>query len=1304
MAGSLRPGADANAAAGRWLAPQGIEDRAVRDRVTRAFGRGCLQHGRDAFAIGDLGAPVREVSFGLSLDHGTSLGAAVDEVEQAATVGDGETERAGARDEPQAVDLAFVMETVAGCEACRTGRSLCGVVGLLSLASVIREAGLTALLNVRLDDKYTKDRGRIHLTGVQALVRLTMAQRRRDLARGWHTAGYVTGYRGSPLGAFDQQLQAVRPLLDTHHIHHQPAVNEELAATACQGTQQVELIGGSPYDGVFALWYGKGPGVDRSGDAIRHGHLFGTHPKGGVLLLLGDDHICESSTTAHQSEYAMVDAQIPILNPSGVREILDYGLLGIAMSRFTGGWVSLKCVHDTVECTASIEVDPAAPSIVVPPEREIGAGSRHLDLDTTQSLPLLAGELERRVHTTKLEAAKAFARANGLDRTTHGTARAPLCVVTTGKSWADVVAALELLGIDEARTRALGLKVFKVGMPWPLEPVGVAAAMAGVEQVLVVEEKRGLIEAQLKEQLYAAAHRPRIEGKTDATGAPLFPSHGALDAVQIACAIAERLAARTGDAALRDRLPDLKAQARAAAGFTPAMARLPYFCAGCPHSSSTRVPEGSRAMAGIGCHTMVNWMDRQTSGFTQMGGEGASWLGAAPFSTRRHLFQNVGDGTFYHSGSMVVRAAVASGQNITLKILVNDAVAMTGGQKMEVGNLDTARITRLLEAEGVKEIAVVSDEPAKYPSGTAFAPGVRRYHRDDLDALQRRLREIDGVTAIVYDQTCAAEKRRRRKRGSLPDPDERILINELVCEGCGDCGVASNCVAIQPLETELGRKRRIDQSACNKDFSCIRGFCPSFVSVKGAKLRQRVAGRLDTLGELPEPSLPILTQSFGILVTGIGGTGVITIAALLGMAAHLEGKGTAGLDMIGVAQKGGAVTSHLKLAPNQAAIGAPRLAPGGADLVLGCDMVVAAGRGAVPLMARDRTRVVVNTAEQMTGAFTRDPDLRFPADRLIADIEAVAGTVDRLDASGLAERLLGDAIGANLLLVGFAWQRGWLPLTAEAICRAIALNGVAVATNQRAFSLGRHYAHDPAAVLALADGGAAQPPLGDSLEAMVAHRTALLTDYQDAAYAERYRIAVERVRTAETAVVPGSEALARVVARYLFKLMAIKDEYEVARLYSGDVFERQLRAEFESWERLELHLAPPLLAGRDPRTGLPKKRRYGQWLLRLMPHLARLKQLRGTRWDLFGRTAERRLERQLLADYETLLVELASRLTLENHALAIELACLPEYIRGFGPVKERHVQEVKAREARLRARLTAAPQPAAPSEVASTFH
>jgi indolepyruvate ferredoxin oxidoreductase len=840
---------------------------------------------------------------------------------------------------------------------------------------------LTELLEVTLDDKYTARAGRIFVTGVQALVRLPLVQRQRDLAAGLNTAGYVTGYRGSPLGAYDQQLERARAHLEAHHVVHRPGVNEDLAATACAGTQQVGLDGESRYDGVFAIWYAKGPGVDRSGDAIRHGNLFGTAKHGGVLLLLGDDHLCESSTTAHQSEYAMVDAMVPVLNPAGVAEILEYGLHGIAMSRYSGAWVALKCVHDTVESTASISADPTRPEIRLPEDHVLPPGGLNIRWPDNGLGQRMALAQEERVHTHKLDAARAFARANGLDRVVLGGEGAWLGVVTTGKSWLDLVAALDELGIDDARARELGLRVYKVGMSWPLEPVGLARAVAGLEKLVVVEEKRGLIESQAKELLYHLPDRPVIVGKRDEAEAPLFPSHGSLSSNQIALALARRLLERREDAALRERLAKLEAVERAAAGYVPAMLRLPYFCPGCPHSTSTRVPEGSKALAGIGCHFMVQWMDRDTRRFTQMGGEGASWLGEAPFGTRPHIFQNVGDGTFYHSGSLAVRAAVAAGADMTFKILYNDAVAMTGGQKMETGSLDVPAITRLLEAEGVGEIAVVTDEPGKYPSNAGFSPGVKVHHRDELDAVQRRLREVKGVTALVHDQTCAAEKRRRRKRGTYPDPDRRVVINELVCEGCGDCGRASNCVAIQPLETELGRKRRIDQSACNKDFRCLDGFCPSFVTVYGGTLRKGSSGDVP-FEALPEPTLPALDGPFGIVVTGVGGTGVVTVAALLGMAAHLEGKGIAALDMIGLAQKGGAVVSHLKIAPTQEEIGAPRVAAGAARLVLGCDLIVAAGAQSVPTMRKGVTAVVVNRDAATTGDFTRAPDLVLPTDRL----------------------------------------------------------------------------------------------------------------------------------------------------------------------------------------------------------------------------------------------------------------------------------------------------------------------------------
>ncbi|MFO1067216.1 MAG: indolepyruvate ferredoxin oxidoreductase family protein [Geminicoccaceae bacterium] len=1139
------------------------------------------------------------------------------------------------------------------------------------------------LLDVSLDDKYALERGRVFLTGIQALVRLPMEQRRRDLAAGLNTGGYITGYRGSPLGAYDQQLSRAKGLLQAHHVVHQPGVNEDLAATACQGTQAVGQDGNARYDGVFAIWYAKGPGVDRSGDAIKHGNLFGSARKGGVLLLLGDDHICESSTTAHQSEYAMVDAMVPILNPSGVQEILEYGLYGIAMSRYSGAWVALKCIHDTVESTASIEVDPARPVIVEPDDFAMPPGGLGYYVPPEIPWPPMALEAEKRIHTAKMEAARAFARANGLDRVVLGRAGARVMVVTTGKSWQDVAAALEALGIDQARAEALGLGVYKVGMVFPLEPVMLERAVAGTELVIVVEEKRGLIESQLKELLYGSEHRPRVVGKQDERGAELFRSYGALDSNTVALAIASRLAERVDDAAIRAAAAALEERQRAAGAGPAALVRLPWFCPGCPHNTSTRSPEGSRTVAGIGCHFMATWMDRDTAGFTQMGGEGASWTGEAPFTNTPHVFQNIGDGTFYHSGSLTVRAAKASGANITFKILYNDAVAMTGGQKMETANLTVPQVAGLLAVEGASEIAIVSDEPEKYPLA-AFPAGTRIHHRDDLDQVQRHMRTVSGVSAIIYDQTCAAEKRRRRKQGEMADPDRRVVINELVCEGCGDCGVKSNCVAVQPLETEFGRKRRIDQSSCNKDFSCLKGFCPSFVTVHGGRLR-RGGGPVDAGPEpaLPEPVLPVMTGPYGIVVTGIGGTGVITIAALLGMAAHLEGKGFVALDMVGLAQKGGAVVSHLKLAPTPDGIGSPRVAAGGASLLIGCDIVVAAGRTALPTVRKGFTRVVANLEETMTGAFTKSPDLQFPGDRLRRSLTDAAGSdaVTFVDATRIATRLLGDAIGTNLFMVGIAWQQGRIPLSAEAIERAIELNGVAVAMNRRAFRWGRRYAVDPQAVRAAA--GQAETPVAETLDEIVERRARFLEAYQDAAWAQRYRHSVGRIRAAEQKAVPGAEQLAGAVARSLFKLMAYKDEYEVARLYTDGSFAAQLGREFEGWDRLEFHLAPPILGDRDPVSGHLRKRRFGPWMMTAFRFLASLRRLRGTALDPFGYTAERRGERQQIADYTALLDELVRALAPHNHAIAVELAAVPQAIRGFGHVKDANRDKARAREAEL---------------------
>ncbi len=1150
---------------------------------------------------------------------------------------------------------------------------------------------MTKLFEVRLKDKYRLEEGRIFLTGIQALVRLPIEQHRRDLAAGHRTAGYVTGYRGSPLGAYDQQLQAAAAWLAEHDIVHQPAVNEDLAATACQGTQQVGLFGENRFDGVFAIWYGKGPGVDRSGDAIRHGNLFGTSPLGGVLLLLGDDHLCESSTTAHQSEYAMVDAMVPVLHPANVREILEYGLYGIAMSRFSGAWVALKCIHDTVESTASIAISPDAPGIVLPEDVEMPPDGVHIRWPDNGIGPPMALAQEARIHRHKLEAARAFARANRIDRIVADHPRARLGIVAPGKSFTDVIAALDLLGLDLETAAQAGLRIYKPGLVWPLEPTMLEHALAGLERVLVIEEKRPLLEDQIRSLLYASPHRPVIVGKQDEHGAPLFPSYGGLTAGRIAIEIGRRLLEFGSDRTLARRVEEIEKLQRRSETLAQPFQRLPYFCAGCPHNRSTRVPEGSRAVAGIGCHFMVQWMDRDTATFTQMGGEGASWLGQAPFSTRQHVFQNVGDGTFYHSGSLAVRAAVASGANITFKILYNDAVAMTGGQKMEVGNLTVPRIARLLEAEGVVEIAVVSDEPSKYPIGAAFPRNARVFHRDELDAVQRRFRETPGVTAIIYDQTCAAEKRRRRKRGTFPDPPVRVHIDEEVCEGCGDCGMQSNCVAILPRETALGRKREIDQSACNKDYSCIEGFCPSFVTVHGARLRRST----ETVGTGPFPPLPDPAAAepgrpYGIVIAGIGGTGVVTIAALLGMAAHVEGKEVAALDMIGLAQKGGAVVSFLKIGPPGIALGAPRVAVGGADLLLGCDLVVAAGKVVLPTLHPERTRAVINTEQAITGDFTRNPDLRFPDEMLRRTILEAAGrdSVSFVDATRIARGILGDAIASNLFLVGYAFQKGLLPLSAAAIEKAIEINGVAVELNRAAFLWGRRTAHDRTLVERILDRGRKPAPRAErDLDTLVEDLCRRLEAYQNAAYAARFRRRIEQLRRVERKRLPGSEQLSRAAAHSLFRLMAYKDEYEVARLLSEPAFEERLRRRFESWERLEFHLAPPLFASRDPVTGHLRKSRYGPWIRPFFRLLARMRGLRGTPFDPFAHTRERRRERRLIAEYEQLLDEIERRLDAGNHALAVELASLPAMIRGFGHVKEAAIRRYEERLPGLLARF-----------------
>ncbi|MCC7016079.1 MAG: indolepyruvate ferredoxin oxidoreductase family protein, partial [Rhodospirillales bacterium] len=1062
-----------------------------------------------------------------------------------------------------------------------------------------------AHVRVALDDKYRLIEGRAFMTGTQALVRLCLDQRRRDAEAGLATAGYVTGYRGSPLGGVDREFWRAEDLLADIGVRFHPAVNEDLAATAIWGAQQLPLFKDARRDGVFAVWYGKGPGVDRSGDVFRHANLAGTSRLGGVLALAGDDPGCKSSTVPSQSDFALIDAGMPLLHPSDVQELLDFGLLGFALSRFSGCWVGLKAVSDVIDASAAVVLDPARarpaplPDVVLPPG---GPYTRWPDPPMEQ---------EERLYRFKIPAAAAFARANNFDRVMWDSPRARLGLIASGKTFRDLVEACALLGVDEAWAGAHGARLLKIGFAWPLDAEMIRRFARGVEEIVVVEEKRALLEPQIKDHLYGlGGAAPRVVGKRDEAGGWLFPPSGEIGPEAIARALAPRLARLGGADAITARIARLDGieKRRTARADTPK--RIPYFCAGCPHNTSTRVPEGSRALAGIGCHYMAIWMDRDTATFSHMGGEGAAWIGQAPFSATPHVFANIGDGTYFHSGLLTIRAAVAAGVNMTYKILYNDAVAMTGGQPMD-GPLDVPRITAPVRAEGVERIAVVADEPELYRGHSGLAPGATVHHRDELDQVQRGLREWPGVSVLVYAQTCAAEKRRRRKRGKMPDPPLRVFINEDVCEGCGDCGVQSNCVAIVPVETELGRKRAVDQSACNKDYSCLKGFCPSFVTVEGGALRRRRAADGSPPEALPEPGRAPCLKPYSIVVSGIGGTGVVTVGALLGMAAHIEGKGVSVLDVAGLAQKNGEVYGHVRVAAEPSALHAARIGAGEADLLLGCDLVTAASAETLPALAPDRARAVVNAHETMTAAFTHDPDADYPEARLRATIAAAASSdfaPDYVDANGLAEALLGDSAGANVLLLGFACQKGLLPAGPAAIEQAIDLNGVAPEMNRRAFAWGRMLALDPLAVARAAGLPAVAPVPADmgGFDGLVARRAADLRAYQDEAHAGRYRALVERARAAEAERAPGRDGFAEAVAKAYYKLLAYKDEYEVARLYSDGRFARALAETFEGKFRLAVHLAPPLLGERDPTTGAPVKRAFGPWILTALRLLAPL--------------------------------------------------------------------------------------------------
>ncbi|GAA4022412.1 indolepyruvate ferredoxin oxidoreductase family protein [Actimicrobium antarcticum] len=1173
---------------------------------------------------------------------------------------------------------------------------------------------------ISLDDKYTLERGRAFITGTQAMIRLPMLQRQRDVRAGLNTAGFITGYRGSPLGSVDMTAAKAKKYLDANHIKFHPGMNEDLAATSVWGTQQVNLFPGAQYDGVFGLWYGKGPGVDRCGDVFKHANMAGTSKHGGVLVLAGDDHAAKSSTTAHQSEHILKACGIPVLYPSSVQEYLDYGLHGWAMSRFTGLWVSMKCVTDIVESGASVDLDPDRVQIVLPSDLALPADGLNI------RWPDAVLDQEARMNNFKWYAALAYARVNKLNKIIWDSPRARIGIITAGKSYLDTRQALADLGIDEAVARDIGIRLFKVGMTWPLEAQGVREFAQGLEEILVVEEKRQILEYQVKEELYNWRDdvRPRVVGKFDDTGewsnTPgmghgdwLLPATYELNPAQIARAIATRIskyfAGHPVEQRVKERIAYLEAKEAVLKVSTkpdPAKDRIPHFCSGCPHNTSTKVPEGSRALAGIGCHYMVLWMDRETATFTHMGAEGTTWIGQAPFTSEQHVFTNLGDGTYFHSGLLAIRASVAAKVNMTYKILYNDAVAMTGGQTVD-GPIDPGMISRQIAAEGVGPIIVVTDEPDKYPAGYAWAEGVTIRHRSELDAVQRELRECKGISAMIYDQTCASEKRRRRKRNEYPDPAKRAVINDAVCEGCGDCSVQSNCLSVEPLETEFGRKRQINQSSCNKDFSCVTGFCPSFVTVEGGKLKKPKKIAVADAGNpaavaapvmlLPQPVLPTTVTPYGILVAGIGGTGVVTVGQILAMAAHIEGKGCSVLDMSGLAQKGGPVMSHVRLADHPDDIHSTRVGTGACDLVIGCDVIVAASRDALSRMGEGRTYAAVNSTSTPTAAFVKNPDWQYPGAAAEADLRVACGNerVDFVDAGKIATALMGDNIATNMFMLGYAWQKGQVPLTEDALMQAIVLNGVSVDFNKQSFVWGRRAAHDLAAVEKLSRVNDAPSQViafkrAPLLDEVIATRVAFLSAYQNAAYAQQYVDFVAQVRAAEIRVADAVKPLrlTEAVATYLFKLMAYKDEYEVARLYTNDVFASKIAGMFEGDYKIKFHLAPPLLAKKDAQGHLVKQE-FGPWMMKAFSVLARFKGLRGTALDIFGYTDERKMERGLIVAYRQTISALLSALTPENLATAVAIARIPEDIRGYGHVKERHLQAAKLKEAALLASFSA---------------
>lgn len=1149
----------------------------------------------------------------------------------------------------------------------------------------VNKTGFDPETAITLEDKYTATEGKVFMNGTQALVRLPMVQMRRDKAAGLNTGAFISGYRGSPVGGFDFALTAARKHLKDHDIVFQPGVNEDLAATAVWGSQQLNLSPGAKKDGIMGMWYGKGPGVDRCGDVFKHANSFGTSPNGGVLAIAGDDHSAKSSTVAHQSDHAFMSAIMPMLFPSSVQEFTELGLLGIAMSRYAGAWVGFKVISDTIETTGVVDLAGEHRQFVLPNDFEMPDGGLNIRWPDA----ILAQD--ERLQEYKAYAAIAFARANKIDQLVIDSRKPRIGIVSSGKAYENVREALRHLGIDEKTADKIGLRLYKVRMPWPLEPEGIRHFSEGLEEVLVIEERREVIEHQIKQQLFnwRADVRPRIVGKFDHKDNHILKMNEDITSGVALRVIATRLLAFDLTADLKKRISEKldyynERHAKKVSHLAP-VARTAHFCSGCPHNTSTKVPEGSRAFAGIGCHFMSLWMDRNTETYTHMGGEGVPWVGTSPFTDEKHVFVNLGDGTYFHSGVMAIRQAVASKANITYKLLYNDAVAMTGGQKID-GSLTVPELAAQLKAEGVKELWLVSDEIEKY-SGMELPKGIQIRHRDELETVQKHLREVPGCTAIIYDQTCATEKRRRRKRGTMVDPNKRVIINPLVCEGCGDCSVQSNCISIEPLETEFGRKRQINQSSCNKDFSCVKGFCPSFVTVEGALLKKPTLPPLSD-EKLPDPKIvDLVDDSYNVAITGVGGTGVLTIGAILGMAAHMENKAALIQDVSGLAQKGGAVLSHVRISASPDMVSSAQIPPGEADLLMAADTVVASDKGPINLYSVERTKAILNTHLTPVSTFVFNRDFDFRETAVIDTIaKGIAKNPEKVDFTKFAELVCGDAIATNVMMLGYASQMGTLPVGVNALMNAIELNGVAVASNKLAFNWGRRIAVKPDEAIRLLNEANGAPGEPETLEQLIERRAEFLTGYQDNAYAARYRALVEKVEAAE-AKLGKKRDLTNAVIRFYFKLMAYKDEYEVARLYTDGSFEKHLKKTFDGDLKLTFNLAPPIFSGKPLPNGRPRKKEYGQYMLPVFKLLAKMKRFRGGAFDVFGYSAERKMERRLITDYEAMIEGLLPKLNAENHHFATALARYPDEIRGYGVVKETAVEKAEKNKVTLLAQF-----------------